>query len=206
MATYYRTQGIVLAKRDRGESDRIFTVFTKDFGTLDVWAISERKITSKLRGGLEILYLSELEFVQGRSKKTLTDSIVLERFSVIRNDLARMRVAFRILETLLMFLRGQIQDKAVWDLLHNSLGVLNREDFPKRRFTLLYYYFFWNFISCLGWRPRVLSFGKEVAHMLSTLLSGDISLLSNAKIDSFSTSMLNTISKRYFLEIQKEVH
>ena len=65
MFTHYRTKGIILQKTDRGETDRLFTFYTKDFGKLDLLARAERKITSKLRGGLELFYLSEVEFIQG---------------------------------------------------------------------------------------------------------------------------------------------
>jgi hypothetical protein len=65
MATHYRTQGIILKTQDVGEADRVFTVFTKQFGKLRLRAVSERKITSKLRGGLELFYLSDIEFIQG---------------------------------------------------------------------------------------------------------------------------------------------
>ena len=63
MVVYYRTQGIILRKQDADEADRVFTIFTKDFGKLKLRAVSERKITSKLRGGLELFYLSEMEFI-----------------------------------------------------------------------------------------------------------------------------------------------
>ncbi len=69
MFTRYRTQGIILGKVDRGESDRLFTIYTKDYGIINLLARSERKIKSKLRSGLELFYLSEIEFIQGKAQK-----------------------------------------------------------------------------------------------------------------------------------------
>jgi len=80
MFTHYRTEGFILKKIDRGEADRIFTVYTRDFGKLDLLAKAERKIKSKLRGGLELFYLSDIEFIQGKTHKTLTDTILVENF------------------------------------------------------------------------------------------------------------------------------
>src|SRR3990172_1648761 len=98
MVPFYRTQGIILKKEDRGEADRVFTVFTKDFGKLKLRAVSERKISSKLRGGLELFYLSAIEFIQGKARKTITDALPLCRYPVLRADLERLRIMYRFAE------------------------------------------------------------------------------------------------------------
>ena len=52
MAVHYRTNAIVFKKEDQSEADRIFTVFTHDFGKLDIRAKAIRKINSKLKNFL----------------------------------------------------------------------------------------------------------------------------------------------------------
>ena len=98
MAVHYRTQGIILRKQDMGEADRVFTVFTKDFGKLKLRAVSERKITSKLRGGLELFYLAEIEFIQGKTHKTITDAFSLCSYPALRSNLGRLRMMARFAE------------------------------------------------------------------------------------------------------------
>lgn len=205
MAKHYRTEGIILKKRERGESDRVFTVFTKDFGKLDLWAVSERKITSKLRGGLEMFCPSEFEFIQGRSKKTLTDAFLLEQHNCIKNNLTKLRVAFRIAETLDMFLKGQTQDLKIWNLLQDSFSALRSKTLGPERCALVYYYFFWNLVSCLGWRPHMKTYTNEEARMLAAFLGGSAFLSLQDTVAKFSTKSLNEISRRYFVEIQKEL-
>ncbi|MBU4204806.1 recombination protein O N-terminal domain-containing protein [Patescibacteria group bacterium] len=73
MALHYRTIGFVLKKNDIGEADRIFTVFTLDFGKVKISGKAIRKIASKLKGGIDVISLSEIEFIQGKAYKTLTD-------------------------------------------------------------------------------------------------------------------------------------
>ncbi|KPJ55867.1 hypothetical protein AMJ49_06190, partial [Parcubacteria bacterium DG_74_2] len=67
-----------MKKIDQGEWDRIFIIYTRDFGKLKVLARAERKIKSKLRAGLELFYLSEIEFIQGKNYKTLTNAVLIE--------------------------------------------------------------------------------------------------------------------------------
>ena len=59
MFTHYRTQGLIIKKINYREADRIFIIYTQDFGKLKVLARAERKIKSKLRAGLKLFYLSK---------------------------------------------------------------------------------------------------------------------------------------------------
>ena len=155
MATYYRTQGIILSSEDQGEADRIFCVFTEHFGKVRLRAVSERKITSKLRGGLRGCSLVNLDFIQGRNGKTATEADVSHHYSNITKDLERTRAAFSIFRAADMFIRGEEQEQAVWNLLLKSLEALNQEDLSSKTLSLLPYYFLWNMISLAGYRPHL---------------------------------------------------
>ena len=155
MAVYYRTQGIIFKKQDRFEADRVFSIFTYDFGKLEIIARAIRKITSKLRGGIEIFSLSEIEFIQGKNRKTLTDTIAIERFSNIIQDPGRLEISYRISDILDNFIRGQEKDEFVFDLLKETLNKLNNPKLQILNIQLVYYYFLWNFLSAIGYRPEI---------------------------------------------------
>jgi len=153
MFVHYRTKGFVFKKVDRGESAQLFSVYTKDFGKLKILGKGIRKISSKLRSGIEIFYLSEIEFIQGKSYKTLTDAIAIEKFQDLRKDLARLDIAYRVAGLLDDLIRGEEKDKGVWDLLIEAFDKLNDSDFKNPE--LIYHYFFWNFSSLLGYKPEM---------------------------------------------------
>lgn len=148
MATHYRTKALILKKVQRGEADSIVTVFTEDFGILRLRAISGRKIASKLRGGIEPLTLSELEFVQGKVHNRVIDAVQIERYGGMRQNLVRLRCALAISELLSGSLKGEMPDKNIWNLLKESFEALN---ISRIRSMLLYYYFLWNLFSRLGY-------------------------------------------------------
>ena len=125
MATHQRTEGIILRSRDVGEYDQVITAYTQDFGKLKLAAISARKITSKLRGGLEPLCLSALEFIEGRSRLVLTDTVLQERYAVARKDLGRLASAFEVLNAVDRLVQGQEADKGIWELVSQTLLLLN---------------------------------------------------------------------------------
>ena len=150
MFNHYRTSGFIFKKKDRGEANRIFTVYTKDFGKLDLLARAERKITSKLRGGLELFYFSELEFIQGKHYKTLVDAVLIDGFKDLKKDLKTLNVLSKISEVLDSLIKEADPDEKIWDLLIEVFKKLKAEK-PE----IVYYYFFWNFISILGYRPEL---------------------------------------------------
>ncbi|MCK4781552.1 DNA repair protein RecO [Candidatus Parcubacteria bacterium] len=150
MFTHYRTQGIIIKKIDKGEAARIFTIYTRDFGKLKVLAKAERKIKSKLRAGLELFYLSEIEFIQGKNYKTLTDVVLIDSFQSIREDLERLKIAYKISEILDNFIKEEQADKKIWGLLSETFDRLNN-----LKLEIIYYYFLWNFFSILGYQPEL---------------------------------------------------
>jgi len=161
---HYRTQGFVLKKTDRFEADRIFTIFTFDWGRVKVLARAIRKITSKLRSGIDFFYLSEIEFIQGKTYKTLTDAIALEKFKNLKEDLGKFKIAFEISEVLDNFLKFEEKDENIWNLIIETFTLLNRPEVTPRqggdltkytRSSLIYYYFLWNFFSTLGYQPEL---------------------------------------------------
>lgn len=157
MFVHYRSQGFILKKVDRGEADQILTIYTKDFGKLEILAKAIRKTSSKLRAGTEIFYLSEIEFIQGKAHKTLTDAILIEKFENLRKNLKRLRVAYKISEVLDNFISGQEPDEKIWYLLNEFFDKLNNLKLEIKNWKpeIFYYYFIWNLLSVLGYEPEL---------------------------------------------------
>jgi len=155
MSVYYRTQGFIFKKKDILEADRVFSVFTYDFGRLEIFAKAIRKITSKLRGGIEIFSFSEIEFIQGKNRKTLTDTIAIEKFKNIMQNPEKLEISHKISDILDNFIKGQEKDELIFTLLKDTLNKLNDPKLQDFSIQLIYYYFFWNFLSITGYHPEI---------------------------------------------------
>lgn len=155
MFVHYRTRGFILKKEDRGEADRLFTIFTKDFGKLEILGKAIRKITSKLRAGAELFYLSEIEFIQGKAYKTLTDTILINKFENLRNNVRKLNIVQKISEIFDNLVRGQESDEKIWNLLSETFQKLNTPNLQFKIYKLHFYCFFWNLVSVLGFRPEL---------------------------------------------------
>lgn len=148
MFVHHRTLGLILKKEDRGEANQVFTVLTKDFGKLKVLGKAIRKIKSKLRAGAQLFCLSEIEFIQGKAYKTLTDVIIVKKF--FNKDLDKLKIASEIASVLDSLVKGEEADEGIWELV---LDVFEKLDSYSS--SLVYYYFLWNFFDVLGYRPEL---------------------------------------------------
>ncbi|MBI2642480.1 MAG: DNA repair protein RecO [Candidatus Wildermuthbacteria bacterium] len=205
MAIHYRTEAVILKKREVGEADRVFTVFTRDLGKVSLVAVGERKITSKLRGGLEALCLSEIEFVEGR-RSTVIDASPIEGYRFLKTDLRRTRAALRVTATLDVFLKGQAQDEKAWKLLIETLDTLNDPKVSPAKWSPLYYYFFWNLVSFLGWRPNMSNISPPASSFLSDAFTSSLESFVKAHAGDFQAeSALASLSRAHFLAITKGI-
>lgn len=156
MFTYYRSQGFVLKKENRGEADQLLTIFTKDFGRVKLLARSIRKIKSKLRSSIELFYLSEIEFVQGKTYNTLIGARLLDKFPQIRQNLEALAITYKIAQIFDKLIKGQEKDENLWQLLEQTFKKLDRQGLSQESLEQLYKHFLWQFLILLGYDPEML--------------------------------------------------
>lgn len=155
MTLHHRTTGFVFRKENILEADRTFSVFTKEFGRIEVFAKAIRKINAKLKSNIEIFYILDIEFVQGKHKKTLTEAVLKEKFKNIEQIPEKLESAYKIANVLDSFVKGGEKDEQLWNFIIDIFQKLNTVALTTNNRELLYYYFIWNFISILGYGPEL---------------------------------------------------
>ena len=156
-----------------------------------------RKITSKLRGGLGLFYLSALEFIQGKTQKTLVDALVLNPYIHIRQDLRKLKVVHRISEVFEGIVKGQERDEKLWRLLQEVFDSLNREECDEDHLRFVGHYFIWNLLSLAGYKPEVHEIQRrfpERAEMIKLFLEKDIEH-AEGKLRSYSRASWGILRK-----------
>ncbi len=154
MFNRYRTTGIFISSVDRGESNRFLTAYTKEFGKIKLFAKSIRKEESKLRFGADLFFLNEIEFIEGKNYRTLTDIKIIKDWKEIKKRLNVISFAYRACEYLDLFLREDEKDDKIWFLFQDFFEKINEEKKPSLIF-LDYYYFIWKLIFFLGYKPEL---------------------------------------------------
>lgn len=83
----YTTEGVILRRRNIGEADSIFTVFSPTEGKFDAVARGVRKARSHMRGHLEPLTRSKLLLAHGRTLDVFTQAESIAGYRHMRDDL-----------------------------------------------------------------------------------------------------------------------
>lgn len=204
MALYYRTQGLILKKSDKGEADQIFSIYTNDFGKLHVLGKGIRKNASKLRGGADIFSLSDIEFIQGKTQKTMIEAVFINHYPNIRSNMARFKIAHQIADVLEGMILKEEKDEKVWQLTNEVFDKLNDWQIKNSKFEILCHYFFWNLAAILGYQPELTSqslagqqIDGDLAKILKLFFKKDWSILARLKIEPNHYLLLKNISEWY---------
>lgn len=94
----FKTEGIILKRRDFGEADRILTVFTFHRGKVTVMAKGVRRITSRRAGNVELLNRVAMFLHPGKQFLILTEATSLDTFQKLKEDLTLSTYAYHIIE------------------------------------------------------------------------------------------------------------
>jgi len=143
----YKTQGIVIRKRDLSEADRLLTIYTKDFGKILVKAKAVKKSQAKLKGHLELFLYSDLMLAEGRGLDIVTGAETIDNFSSIHNQLPSLAGAYCLSEIIDRLTAGPEPDEDAWRLILLSFQLLNQKQNPE----LLLKDFSGKFLELLGY-------------------------------------------------------
>lgn len=95
----YKTEGLIIKRRNYKDSDRILTIFTKDQGKITVKAAGVRKITSRRSSHIELLNYVNLTLYKSPSGfPILTEAGVIDSFSSVKQDLDKVGMAYHLCE------------------------------------------------------------------------------------------------------------
>lgn len=125
MIRIYKAEGIVLARRNTGEADRLVTVFTKQYGKKVLKAAGVRRINSRRSPHLELFTHLDLIIHPGKAWDIVSEVAPIERFPYIRIRLERIGFAYIVLELVNRILAENQEALTVYISLVRFLHRLN---------------------------------------------------------------------------------
>lgn len=128
----YKTKGLILKKRDCGESGKIYSFFTEEYGRVEVFAQGVRFLKSKLRHSLDGASLIRICFISASGDLwKLVDASETIALSGVKSDFNKLQTATRIFNFIDRLVRGQESDKFLWKIIEESLLFLENNDFTR---------------------------------------------------------------------------
>lgn len=155
MSEKFRTLGILIKKEDFSDNDQFLTFFTRDFGKISILGKGIRKIVSKLRMQSDLFNFSEIEFVQGKNYKILTDIFLLNSFLKTKKYLSKIYWFYRISEKMDSLILEDLKDEKIFLLLLESFQKID-QSFVSKKIIFTYLLFFWHLVFYLGYLPNFL--------------------------------------------------
>lgn len=120
-----RLEAIVLGKKDIGETDRIYTFFTKEKGKLQAVARGVRKGHARLAGSLENFSHIDLALAKGRGTGRVTGAILENGFINLRENFELLRLACDSMKMFHELVGWEEKDDRLFALLLEYLAVLD---------------------------------------------------------------------------------
>ena len=148
---HFKTEAIVLAKRQLWEADRLYLLYTPSFGKIEAQVKSAVKSSSKLAGSLEPVSLVDLMIVRGKSRETIAGVQLKKRFQF--NNLDNLNQVNLIRELFLKMIKPGLKEERLYFNLKSYLTVQESTDNPLvNRFITQR--FIWQLLNILGYGPE----------------------------------------------------
>lgn len=145
----YNSRAVVLRNFKYKDSDKIFTLFTKEYGKISALARGVRKISSRRGGNLDTLNLISVKIHEDRSGiKNIEEVKTIESFKNIKKDLNKSLKAYYIAELVHKSTEEGEKLEGIFDLLVRFLKVLEKNGYSGDLFVT---YFEINLMKLLGY-------------------------------------------------------
>jgi DNA repair protein RecO (recombination protein O) len=148
-----KSPAVVIGSTPLGESDRIVSFFSRDFGKVRGVARAARRMRSRFGSALELLTLGELVFFDGgRSELVAVDHFdIVHPFEGVRGDLARLGQAAWMVECVARLTADRDPSATLYSLLVRALRSIEAGHPPRRAATA----FGLRCVDALGHRLRI---------------------------------------------------
>ncbi len=153
-----QARGIILKKNDYRENDRLFIIYTDEFGKIEAIAKGVRKIKSKMAGHLDLFSEIDLMVAPGKTYYQIAGADQRKKFINIRKDLAKTVLGSFCLEAVDNFTKPGHPDYKIYALIGEFLNILNGSE--EKKFLNNYAlskFFIIKLMSILGWEPELYS-------------------------------------------------
>ncbi len=156
MSRTYKATGINLKAQVLGESDRIVTILTREFGLIQAVAPGARKQNSSLGGRSGMFVVNELLIAKGRSLDKITQAQTVKTYPGLSQDLGKLAAGQYLAEIVLCQALSEQPQEELYQLLNEYLQRL--EALPKTDTSAIYAHLaqgVFDFFSLAGLSPQV---------------------------------------------------
>lgn len=124
----YHTHGFILSSRNRGEANKVFTIYTREMGLVRAVCQGVRYNKSKLRFALQDFSYVKVDLVRGREVWRVTSATSVSSFSYARRDRNSILLIARLSSLIERICDGEEESNKIFDDFIQALYLLDSED------------------------------------------------------------------------------
>lgn len=124
---YFRTEGVILKRRNFGEADRILTIYTRDYGKIAALAKGVRRPRSKKAGHVELGNWCKIFVAHGKNLDLLTEVQTKRAFGIADFSQEKANKIYHLLELIDSLTAEHQKNPQVFILLVQFLKRCTRE-------------------------------------------------------------------------------
>ena len=149
-----KTDAVVLKSQKQGETSKIVTLYSKDYGILKLIAKGARGPKSRFLGSLDLLNHIGVVFYhkESRDLQLLSQADIIDPYSRIKLDLQKLSLAMVAAE---MMLRSQHDHDPQPNLYHLLLAFLHKLENAKQALNVIFFWYQLRFLRWNGFRPNL---------------------------------------------------
>ena len=125
--TRFSTEGLVIKEMNVGESDRLVTLFTRDYGILKAFAPGAKSIKSKKGAATSLLTYSNVTLVKKKDTFRISEASPIALFFSLGSDIEVLALSQYFCELAYKFGENGASNPEMLRLFLNSLHFLNKE-------------------------------------------------------------------------------
>lgn len=221
----FKGRGIVLKQTNVGDSDKIVTLLLKDIGKVSVFARGARRQKSEYLASTEFFTYADFVITKSKKYFSFSEIDIIESFYSIRTNYENLCYGYYFLEIINKVVLEDMPCNDILLLLIKTLQVLTKENTNIKLVESIFnikflqyngYYQKVDFCSCCGLELDDKSFStcdgivcskckpkyqnstfisSDSIFTINYIITSDISLLYNFKVDNKVINELNTISR-----------
>jgi DNA repair protein RecO (recombination protein O) len=156
MSRTYKATGINLKAQAFGESDRLVTILTKEYGLIKAIAPGARKHNSSLGGRSAMFVVNEVLIAKGRSLDKITQANTVKSYPGLAKNLGKLAASQYLAEIVLCQALSENPQFELYELLNEHLARLESvEGHKSAKILALLSHGIFQFLALAGFTPQV---------------------------------------------------
>lgn len=123
----FTTEGLIIKEISVGESDRLVTLFTRDYGKIKAYAPGAKSIKSKKGAATSLLTYSNFTIQRKKDTLRIYEASPIAVFFTMGSDIEEISISQYFCELCLCFGEQEVKNEEMLRLVLNSLHFLTKE-------------------------------------------------------------------------------